>query len=211
MAEELVQRTPEWYAARCGKVTASRIGDILKTIRNGNYAASRRNYAAQLVTERLTGQVAENLYTNEFMEWGKEWEPIAREKYIEKTGASVLEVGSIDHPSIPYSSASPDGVIGDDGLLEIKCLIKANHIDILLKEDMSKYILQMYWQMACTGRQWCDFVSYNPEMPEDMQLFIKRVERDEEEISRIENEVKTFLDEVAETTEELEKKFRGSN
>jgi putative phage-type endonuclease len=205
--DNLEQRSPEWYAARCGKVTASRIGDILKTIRNGNYAASRRNYAAQLVTERLTGKVTENSYTNEYMEWGKEQEPIAREKYQEQTGNTVNEVGFINHPDIPMSGASPDGVVGDDGLLEIKCLIKANHIDILLTEDLEKYKYQMLWQMACTRRKWCDFVSYNPELPEHMQLFVKRLEYDEHEISRIELEVQNFLSEVDTTTKELMEKF----
>lgn len=204
----LEQRSPEWYAARCGKVTASRIKDILKTIKNGNYAASRRNYAAQLVTERLTGEVAVPTYTNEYMEWGKEYEPIARDEYIKETGYEVKEIGFIDHPTISLAGASPDGYIGEHGLLEIKCLIKANHIDILLKEDLSEYELQMHWQMACTGRQWCDFVSYNPEMPEDMRLFIKRLERDNSEIARIEWEVQEFLNEVADTTEQLQNKYR---
>jgi putative phage-type endonuclease len=204
---ELEQRSPEWYAVRCGKVTASRIGDILKTLRNGSWAASRRNYAAQLVTERLTGKVIEHPYTNEYMEWGKEQEPLARDLYQELHGP-VSEVGFVPHPSIPASGASPDGLVGDDGLLEIKCLIKANHIDILLTEKIDdKHMYQMLWQMACTGRQWCDFVSYNPELPEHMRLFVKRVHRDEEEINRIEWEVKTFLDEVDTTTKALSEKF----
>jgi hypothetical protein len=107
------------------------------------------------------------------------------------------------------AGASPDGLIDPDGLLEIKCLIKANHMDILLNEDLSKYELQMHWQMACTGRQWCDFVSFNPELPEDMQLFIKRLHRDEHEIIRVEREVNIFLEEVAEMTAHLEQKFRA--
>jgi putative phage-type endonuclease len=208
--DNIEQRTVEWYAARCGKVTASRIGDLLKTLKNGNWAASRRNYAAQLVTERLTGKVTENSYTNEYMEWGTEQEPVARDKYMAHTGNMVNEVGFIDHPNIPMSGASPDGVIGDDGLLEIKCLIKANHIDILLTEDLSKFLYQIYWQMACTGRKWCDFISYNPELPEHMRLFVKRVERDEEEIARLEWEVTDFLAEVDATTKQLQDKFGPS-
>jgi putative phage-type endonuclease len=203
------QRSDEWYEARRGKVTASRINDILKTIRNGNYAASRRNYAAQLVTERLTGKVEVPAYSNEYMEWGKEQEPVARDKYVEKTGANVEEVGFIDHPTIANAGASPDGLIGEDGLLEIKCFIKANHIELLLTEEVKEqYRLQMLWQMACTGRKWCDFVSYNPELPEDMQLFVKRFERDDEEIRQLEQEIKWFLDEVDATVKELEKKYR---
>jgi hypothetical protein len=143
------------------------------------------------------------------MEWGQEQEAPAREAYVKATGSVVEEVGFVDHPLIGMAGASPDGLIGDDGLLEIKCLIKANHMDILLTEDLSKYELQMHWQMACTGRQWCDFVSFNPELPDDMQLFIKRLHRDEKEITRIEREVAIFLEEVAEMTEHLEQKFRA--
>jgi putative phage-type endonuclease len=203
----LEQRSEEWYAARCGKVTASKVGDILARIKNGNWAASRRNYAAQLVNERLTGKPYVPTYTNEYMEWGKDQEPIAREKYIELRQLEVSEIGFVDHPSIAMAGASPDGLVGEDGLLEIKCLIKANHMDILLTENLEKYELQMHWQMACTGRKWCDFVSYNPELPENMQLFIKRLYRDEEKIERIEREVRIFLEEVEETTAALAAKY----
>lgn len=202
------QRSEEWYAARCGKVTASKIADILARIKNGNWAASRRNYAAQLVTERLTGRPYIPTYTNEYMEWGKEQEAPARETYLKVTGSTVDEVGFVDHPTIGMAGASPDGLIGEDGLLEIKCLIKANHINILLTEDLEKYALQMHWQMACTGRKWCDFVSFNPELPEDMQLFIKRLHRDEELIQKTEREVRIFLEEVDETVNSLTNKFR---
>jgi putative phage-type endonuclease len=202
------QRSEEWFAARCGKVTASKVGDILALLKNGNWAASRRNYAAQLVTERLTGTPYVPTYINEYMEWGQTQEPIAREKYLEKTGFEVTEIAFVDHPRILMAGASPDGLVGKDGLLEIKCLIKANHIEILLNEDLSKYELQMHWQMACTGRQWCDFVSFNPELPDDMQLFIKRLHRDEEKIHKLESEVAVFLEEVEETVADLTHKFR---
>jgi putative phage-type endonuclease len=205
---ELEQRTPEWFDIRRGKVTASRIGDILKTIRNGNWAASRRNYAAQLVAERLTGQTHERFFTNEAMEWGKDQEPIARQLYCAKVGNVVTEIGFVDHPTIPMAGASPDGLVGNDGLLEIKCLIPANHQEVLLTGDIKDhYKLQMYWQMACTKRRWCDFVSYDPSLPEHMQLFIHRLEWNEAEISNLEMEVKIFLDEVAETVEFLQKTY----
>lgn len=205
---ELVQRSPEWHDARRGKVTASRIGDILKTIRNGNWAASRRNYAAQLVAERLTGQTHERFFTNEAMEWGKDQEPIARQLYCDKLGLVVTEIGFVDHPTIPMAGASPDGLVGDDGLLEIKCLIPANHQEVLLTGDIKEqYKLQMYWQMACTKRRWCDFVSYDPSLPEQMQLFIHRLEWNEAEISNLEMEVKVFLDEIAENVEVLQKTY----
>jgi putative phage-type endonuclease len=205
------QRSEEWFRQRLGKVTASRIGDMLKTIKNGNWAASRRNYEAQLVTERLTGRSHERFYNNEHMDWGKDQEPAAREAYTRHTGAEIVEVGMIDHPEIPNAGASPDGLIGEDGLVEIKCLLPANHIELLLSEEIKdEYRLQMLWQMACTGRQWCDFVSYDPSQNENMQLFIKRVERDEEELTNLENEVKIFLEEVEQKVSALKEKFNNN-
>ena len=202
------QRSEEWFEARRGKVTASRIWDMLKTIRNGSWAASRRNYAAQLVTERLTGKTHDRFYSNEHMEWGKDQEPAARDAYVKHTGFKIEEVGMIDHPRIAHAGASPDGLVGKDGLIEIKCLLPANHLELLLNEEINEqYYYQMLWQMACTGRSWCDFVSYDPSQPENMQLFIKRLERDEKEIRHLENEVELFLNEVADTVEKLQKKF----
>lgn len=205
------QRSEEWFAQRRGKVTASKIGDILATIRNGNWAASRKNYAAQLVTERLTGKDPEP-FTNEYIEWGIEQEAPAREAYTKATGNAVQEVGFIDHPRIASAGASPDGFVGDDGLIEIKCPTTANQIERLLGADIpEEYRLQMLWQMACTGRKWCDFVSYNPRLPEDMQLFIKRFERDDKEIKHVENEVEIFLNEVADTVSALQKLREANN
>jgi putative phage-type endonuclease len=205
---KLEQRSEEWFAARRGKVTASKIGDILNTIRNGNWAASRKNYAAQLVTERLTGKDPEP-FTNEAIEWGIAQEAPAREAYTQRTGSLVQEVGFIDHPTIAFAGASPDGLVGDDGLLEIKCPTTATHIERLLGAEIPEgYRLQMFWQMACTGRKWCDFVSFDPRLPEDMQLFIQRFERDEEEIAYIEKQVQVFLGEVSTTVEALQNKFR---
>jgi putative phage-type endonuclease len=201
------QRSKEWFDARRGKVTASRIGDMLKTIKNGSWAASRRNYAAQLVTERLTGKTHERFYSNEHMDWGKDQEPAARDAYTARTGHQLVEVGMIDHPRIPNAGASPDGLVGDDGLVEIKCLLPANHLELLLTEDPEQYRLQMVWQMACTGRKWCDFVSYDPSQRDNMQLFIKRLERDEKEIYHLENEVEIFLNEVVATVASLKEKY----
>lgn len=206
------QRSEEWFAQRRGKVTASRLWDMLKTIRNGDYAASRRNYAAQLVTERLTGKSHERFYTNEHMEWGKDAEPLAREAYSKQTGREIVEIGLVNHPRIVDALASPDGLIGDDGLIEIKCLLPANHLELLLTEKIKEqYILQMHWQMACTGRQWCDFVSFDPTQRENMQLFIQRIERDDKEIHHLENEVEIFLNEVIASVEKLNNKFRSLN
>lgn len=201
------QRSEEWFACRRGKVTASRLGDILATIRNGNWAASRKNYAAQLVTERLTGKDPEP-FTNEAIQWGIDQEGPARDAYVKATGNVVVEVGFVDHPTIKLAGASPDGLVGDDGLLEIKCPTTATHIENLLNEEVKEqYRLQMLWQLACTRRKWCDFVSFDPRLPDDMQLFIKRVTVDPKEMKHIENEVEIFLHEVAATVEALKKKF----
>jgi len=204
------QRTDEWFAARCGKVTASRIADVMARTRNG-YGASRANYMAQLITERLTGKPV-NGYTNAAMQWGTDTEPLAREMYMLETFATVEEVGFVPHPEIENAGASPDGLVGDDGLVEIKCPNTATHIDALLNETIAdKYLKQMQWQMACTGRKWCDFVSFDPRLPEEMQLWIKRVERDDELIAEMEKEVQKFLAELDAKVEALREKFGASS
>lgn len=145
------------------------------------------------------------------MEWGQDQEPAAREAYVKQTGAKLVEVGMITHPRIPMAGASPDGLIGEDGLIEVKCLIPANHLDLLLLEDIpEQYVLQMNWQMACTGRKWCDFVSYDPSQAEHMQLFIKRLYRDEKEIQYIEEQVERFLQEVDDTVNKLKDKYKNA-
>jgi putative phage-type endonuclease len=196
------QGTPEWFAQRLGKVTASRIADIMAKTKTG-VSASRGNYLAQLVAERLTGQASET-FKNGAMQHGTETEPMARMAYEAETGQIVTEVAMIQHPTIEMSGASPDGLVGVDGLVEIKCPNTSTHIATLLSDKApSGYIPQMMWQMACTGRQWCDFVSFDPRMPEDMQLFIKRVNRDDALIAEYEAEVVKFLGEVQETVDRL--------
>jgi putative phage-type endonuclease len=204
---EVEQLSPEWFAQRCGKATASRISDIVAKTKSG-YSTSRANYMAQLVVERMTNQVAES-FTNAAMEWGTEQEPFARAAYEGKTGILVDEVGAIDHPTILKSAASPDGLVVDKdnaslGCLEIKCPNTAQHISTLLGEEVAKkYYDQMQWQMACTGRYWCDFVSYDPRMPKELQLFIKRVPRDDKYIGELEGEVIQFLAEVDDKVNKL--------
>lgn len=204
---ENIQRSEEWFKERLGKVTASRIGDILATIRNGNWAASRKNYAAQLVTERLTGKAPEP-YQSEAIQWGQDQEEHAKRAYTERTGSEVVDTGFVNHPTVAMSGASPDGLVGEDGLIEIKCPNTATHIETFLEREEVKeqYRLQMLWQMACTGRKWCDFVSFDPRMPEDMQLFIKRFERDDAEIKQVEKAVEEFLREVGSTVDDLQTK-----
>jgi len=192
---EIVQGSPEWHAVRLGKATASRIADIVAKTKSG-YSASRANYAAQLISERLTGQVQES-YTNAAMQWGIDTEPQARAAYAFMTDIDVSEVGFVDHVSIAMSGASPDGLADTAGLVEIKCPNTATHIDTLLGASVpAKYITQIQWQLACTGREWCDFVSFDPRMPERMQLFIQRVDRDTDRIAELESEVRAFLTEI---------------
>ena len=190
------QRTDDWFAARIGKVTASRVADVVAKTKSG-YSASRDNYMAQLVCERLTGKPTES-FSNAAMQWGTETEPLARAAYEAKMDVLVDEVGFIDHPSIVNSGASPDGLVGADGLIEIKCPNTSTHIDTLLNQAVpKKYADQIFWQMACTGRDWCDFVSYDPRLPPDLQLFIKRIPRDNQYIRLLESEVIEFLQETA--------------
>ena len=199
---EVEQGSPEWFAQRCGKATASRISDIVAKTKTG-YSTSRANYMAQLVVERMTQTVAES-YSNAAMEWGVENETYARAAYEAKTGNMVDQVGAIDHPTIPMSAASPDGLVSYDGCLEIKCPNTATHIDTVLGGEIAKkYYDQMQWQMVCAERDWCDFVSYDPRMPEGLQLFIKRVPRDDKYIAELEEEVIQFLAEVDDKVKKL--------
>lgn len=198
------QRTPEWFAARLGKATASRIADVMAKTKVG-YAASRENYLMELALERITNTQAPS-FTNAAMQWGVDTEPAARAAYEAATGNFVTEVGMVDHPSIPMSGASPDGLVGDDGLIEIKCPESKQHLkNLSTRKPDSKYIFQMQWQMACTGRKWCDFVSYDPRFPHHLQLLIVRMERDKDLIAEIEKEVLFFLNEVTEMVERISK------
>jgi len=201
---DIEQGTDEWFAIRCGKVTASRVADVIATTKTG-YSASRANYEAQLICEILTGKPAES-YSNAAMAWGTETEPLARAQYELKTGEMVNQVGFVVHPMIEQAGASPDGLVGSEGLIEIKCPNTSTHLDTLLSQKVpSKYIVQMTWQMVCTGRKWCDFVSYDPRLPENLQLFVQRIELDEDYAKKLQNEVVMFLVEVNEKVEKLRK------
>jgi putative phage-type endonuclease len=197
------QHTPEWHAARLGKATASRIADVVAKTKSG-YSTSRANYAAQLVCERLTGVHAES-FVSPAMAWGVEKEAEARRLYEFERDLQAVTVGFIDHPVITMSGASPDGFVGDVGLIEVKCPITATHIDTLLGRSVpGRYVTQMQWQMAVTGRQWCDFVSYDPRLPLHLRLFIERVHRDAALIAQLEGEVSSFLAEVQATLAKLQ-------
>lgn len=191
----IAQGSDEWHAQRRGKVTASKVADVIKRTKSG-YSTSRKNYAAQLLCERLTGKTAES-FTNAAMQWGVEKEPEARTAYEFMRDATVELVSFVDHPSIAMSGASPDGLVGEDGLVEIKCPNTATHLDALMSGEIDPdYITQMQWQMACTGRKWCDFVSFDPRLPPHLQLFIKRIDRDQKLIIELETEVSGFLREL---------------
>lgn len=195
MTEELIQGSEEWLRARLGKVTASRIADLMARTKSG-YGASRANYMAELICEILTDQPTET-YINAAMQRGTEKEPDARAAYELATDADVELIGFVHHPTIESAGCSPDGLVGSDGLVEIKAPNTATHIDTLLSGSVAdKYNKQVQFQMAVTGRKWCDFVSYDDRLPGSMRIFIKRVERDDKLISEIETEIGLFLAEM---------------
>lgn len=197
------QRSPEWFSIRCGKVTASRISDMLATTKSG-WGASRKNYLSQLVRERLTGFV-EASYCNAAMQWGIDHEAEAREAYQQHMLCTVTEVAFVEHPTIPMAGCSPDGLVGDDGMVELKCPEPATHQEIILGRAFpNKYVQQALWQLAChPERTWNDLVSYDPRWPEPMRLFIQRIPRDDKAIADLEKEVQAFLQEVDETVQRL--------
>lgn len=202
----IVQGSQEWFAQRVGKLTASRMADVLSTTKSGP-SASRKNYLAQLVAERMTGQPAES-FSNAAMAWGTEHEPLARAEYEILTDYSVEQVSFVDHPDIEWCGASPDGLVLDGGLVEIKCPNTATHIEYLLAgKPPVKYQPQMLLQLACTGREWCDFVSYDPRMPEEHRLFVARFKPKRDEILAVEQAAIEFLAEVEQTIQKLNNRF----
>ena len=200
----IIQRSNEWFAARCGSLGASQLADALAKTKSG-WGASRANLRAKLVVERLTGQQEES-FTSAAMQWGVDKEEEARTAYSFLTGRNVVEVGLYKHPTIIGSHASPDGLVDDDGCLEIKCPNSATHIETLKSNQVAhKYLLQMQWQMACADRQWCDFVSFDPRMPEHLMMYVQRVQRDDDMLATLETEVRAFLAEVDEDVKALSK------
>jgi len=197
------QGTPEWLASRAGRVTASRIPDVMAKIKTGE-AATRRDYRAQIIAEILTGQPQGDIFTNDAMRWGTEQEPFARAAYEMASGFMVDQVGFVIHPTIDRAGASPDGIVDMGGLVEIKCPKTATHLQYILDKSVpAQYHPQMLWQMACTGAAWCDFVSFDPRLPDDLQLFVVRFNRDQARIDAMEAEVTAFLAEGDETLSRL--------
>jgi putative phage-type endonuclease len=200
------QRSEEWFAARCGSLGASQLNEALATTKNG-WGASRENLKNRIIAERLTGSPTET-FQNAAMVWGVVTEDQARKAYEEATGTFVDEMGIAQHPVLEHTHASPDGLVGEDGLLEIKCPNTTTHIETLKSQKVpSKYMNQMLWQMRCVDRQWCDYVSFDPRLPEHLQLFIKRVERDDAAIAELEAKVAEFLTEVSREIDALNEEF----
>lgn len=210
---DVVQRSPEWHAARLGSLGASRLHEVIARTKSG-YSTSRQNLIAELVAEKLTG-VPANTYANTAMAWGVEHEPEARAAYVFERDVAVEEVGLILHPKIVGTHASPDGVVVDtsvenkDGLVEIKCPFQtAVHLWTLRSGDIkAEYYTQMQWQLACSGAAWVDYVSYDPRLPPELQLYIKRMSRDHDYIETLESEVTAFLSDLQDLLDDLKRRY----
>jgi len=194
MSDEIVQGTDAWKQLRLGKATASRIKDIIAKTQKG-YSTSRDKYMTQLLLERLTGTVAES-YSDAAMAHGVEQEPFARAAYEAAKSVMVDQVAFVNHPTIEMAGASPDGLVNDDGLVELKCPMSHTHLESLLGGLDDQYKVQVQWQMACTGAKWTDLCSFDPRFPAELQLVIKRFERDDAYIATLEKEVIKFLTEL---------------
>jgi putative phage-type endonuclease len=193
--EQIIQGTDAWFALRLGKVTASRVADILAKTKTGA-SASRQNYLIELALQRVTGTF-EQSFTSQAMQDGVDREAQARVLYEVTTGEFVDQAPFIDHPTIQGFGASPDGLIQEKGMCEIKCRNNANHWEVIKTGEIpKKYWIQQQAQLSCSGREWNDYVGYNPNFPEKSQLFVKRVYRDGEFIMFMEAEIKQFLNEV---------------
>lgn len=204
------QGTPEWHAARAGRVTASRVADMIARTKSG-WSTSRAKYRNELVAETLTGRVADDFFMSAAMKWGVDHEGAAADQYAFLTDAALATVGFVVHPDIDRAGASPDRLIGNDGLLEIKCPLTATHINTLLTQEINPdYVLQMQWQMACTGRAWCDFVTFDPRLPAEMQIWMQRVHRDNAVIADLVEQTKAFLGEVEDIVAALRKSYPGA-
>ena len=196
------QGTQEWLNDRAGKVTASMISNVMMKPETAGY----QNYLSQIVAEIITGKPQGSDYTNQYMQYGTETEPLARSAYEVDANAIVTEVGFCEHPTIARAGASPDGLVGYDGLLEIKCPKVSTHLSYLTAGTVpAQYKNQMMWQMACTGRNWCDFASFCPDLPVNMQLFLIRFYRNPERIVELESAVIAFLDAAEKIVVQLKK------
>lgn len=203
----LQQGSDEWRQARCGSVGASDAPKVMRRVKSGGYSADRDSLMAAKVLERLTGVPVEIPKTFAMLQ-GTEREPEARMLYALVKGVEVEEAGLVPHPLIKGSHCSPDGFLGGTGLIEIKSPLPPAHLDTLITEAISEaHLVQMQFQLACTGRHWCDYVSFNPDFPSRMQLWIKRVERDARFIGELENEIRQFIKEIDRKVEQLSRRY----
>lgn len=203
------QGSAEWHALRCGKVTASRVSDVVAKIKSGGWSASRANYMAELVLERITGRSTEGFVSQDML-IGTQREPDARAEYELRQRCEVDMIGFVDHPVIPMTGASADGFVGPDGLVEFKCPKPATHLSTLRTGSIpGDYLTQIMWNLACNpDRLWCDYCSYNPEFPEAMILFRKRVARDNARVSELEKSVREFLAELDSEVADLSERYQ---
>jgi putative phage-type endonuclease len=202
---ECIQGSAQWLEARHGKITASRIADVMDVLKKGGEGASRRNYRMELAAERLSGR-SEAHFVSPEMQWGSDMEPQARETYSFLTGSNVSQVGLVIHPTMDYAAASPDGLVGEDGCCEFKCPKTTTHIKWMLAGGVpEEHQLQCLWVMACTGRKWCDFSSFDPRLPAGLRMFVVRMERNEEAIQIAEDLVRSFNGEVEAMLSDLRK------
>jgi len=209
--DQIEQGSQEWLELRIGKITASRLSDVLAQGKGSSESLTRKRYKNELIRERLTHQKLDG-YSNTSMERGTLLEPLARASYEVQHNLMVEQVSFVPHPVISNAGASPDGLIGDDGLIEIKCPKPENHLEAILtngKSLISTYYNQIQWQMACTGRKWCDLVSYDPDMIDHLQLFVTKVLRDDPYIKTMEAEVITFDQEIIQAVINLKEKQNG--
>ena len=203
----MLQGSEEWHQARCGSVGSSDAPRVVRRVKSGGYSADRDSLMAEKVLERLTGVPFEK-YKTAAMQQGTEREPEARMTYALIKGVEVEQIGLIPHPGIKGSHCSPDGLIGLDGIVELKCPQPPAHLDLLLTGQISSdYTTQMMWQLCCTGRAWADFVSFNPDFPGPMQLFVKRVRADARLIGEMEREIAIFIGELEAKVNKLSRRY----
>lgn len=196
----------EWLVKRIGKVTASRVKDIIAKTSKGAYTQKRADYLMEIVTQRLTGQQTPT-YVNSAMQWGIDHEGFARDCYEVKTGYKVDLVGFIQHPRL-MCGASPDGLIGMEGAVEFKCPNSVKHVETIVNGMPAEHMPQIQMQMWMAGLQWVDFVSYDPRLPMEMSLYIQRIRRDEQYLNMLEDEVTKFLAEVDSTIVMIQEKCK---
>lgn len=208
--EEGEQGSIDWLMARVGHVTASRFKDVLDRLKNGKPGAKRQAYLWEVAIERLTGKPAQH-YENAAMMHGTEYEPLARMAYEAATSTMVMEVGFRRHKFVQFVGGSPDGLIGDDGGWEAKCPFNsAHHLACWLDGMPAEHMPQVQGLMLIEDRKWWDFTSYDPRLPEPYQLYIQRIERDENYIKNLMLELDLFLAEVSELLSRIQSAAHGA-